>query len=82
MAIVLDNKFMMTKLSFIIRLKMSFQNATSQIISCMVGHIEMTSNWVAWSVVANGCLMVDDSKSELCTRFTYIIALSAKTFIA
>ena len=36
----------------------------------------MIGNWVAWRVVANGCLMVADSKSELCTRFTYVIALS------
>ena len=46
----------------------------------MVGPIEMISNWVSWSVVANGCLMVADSKLELCTRFTYIIVLSV-TFI-
>ena len=48
----------------------------------MVVLIEMISNWVAWSVVANGCLMVVDSKSELCTSFTDIIALSVTTFIA
>ena len=42
----------------------------------MVEMIEMISNWVTRSVVVNGCLMVDDSKSKLCTRYTYIIALS------
>ena len=31
----------------------------------MVGLIEMISNWVTWSAVVNGCLMVVDSKSEL-----------------
>ena len=35
--------------------------------------IEMISNWVSRSVVVNGCLMVVDSKSELCSRFTYIM---------
>ena len=82
MAIVFDNKFLFTKLSFFIRLKMSFYSATSYVISCMVVLIEMISNWVTQSVVANGYHMFVDSKSELCTRFTYVIALSVTTFIA
>ena len=48
----------------------------------MVVLIEMISNWVTQGVVANGCLMVVDLKSQLCARFTYIIALSVTTFIA
>ena len=47
----------------------------------MVVLIEMISNWVAWSVVANGCLMVVDSKSELYAHVTYIIVLSVTTYI-
>ena len=47
----------------------------------MVVLTEMISNWVTGSVVTNGCLMVVDSKSELCTRFTYVIALSVTTYI-
>ena len=48
----------------------------------MVVLIEIISNLVTQSVVGNGCFMVDDSKSELCIRFTYIITLSVTTFIA
>ena len=47
----------------------------------MVILIEMISDWVTRSVVANGCLMVVDLKWELCTRFIHIIALSVTTFI-
>ena len=48
----------------------------------MVVLIEMISNWVSRSVVANGCLVIVDSKAELCTCFAYVIALSITTFIA
>ena len=48
----------------------------------MVVLIEMISNWVTRCVAANGCFIVVDSKSELCNRLTYIIALSVTSFIA
>ena len=48
----------------------------------MVVPIEMISNWMTRGDVANECLMVVDSISELSTRSTYIIALSVTTFIA
>ena len=46
----------------------------------MVVLIEVIGNWVAWSVVLYGCFMVVDWKSDFCTRFTYIMALSV-TFL-
>ena len=48
----------------------------------MVASTEMIIKWVTRSAVANGCLIVVDTESELCTRFTYIIALSVTAFIA
>ena len=41
---------------------------------------EMISNWVTQSVVANGYLMVVDSKWKLCTRFTYIMKMKMRDF--
>ena len=50
MAVVFDNQFLFTKLSFL-RLSMSFYNATSYVISYMVILIGMISNWVTQSFV-------------------------------
>ena len=47
----------------------------------MVVLIEVISNLVTRSFVANGFLIVVDSKSEHCICFTYVIALSVTTFI-